>query len=93
MCTIAAPACAAPIAEFAISSGVTGIAGCLPTVSALPQLEPLCQALGGRATLRLFADADHSFHVPARTGRTDSQVRAEMLYALAAWIDRVLAGS
>jgi predicted alpha/beta-hydrolase family hydrolase len=51
------------------------------------QLEPLCAALGRRATLTLFQDADHSLHVPARTGRTDAQVRRDMLDALAAWID------
>jgi uncharacterized protein len=55
------------------------------------QLAPVCQALGRRATLTLFDDADHSFHVPARTGRTDADVRAAMLDALAAWIDEVLA--
>jgi uncharacterized protein len=59
---------------------------------ALPDLiTPLCQALGARATLRMFADADHSFHVPARTGRTDAQLRGEMLDTLADWIDAVLA--
>jgi predicted alpha/beta-hydrolase family hydrolase len=52
---------------------------------------PLCRALGERATLRLIADADHSFAVPRRTGRSDAQARAEMLDALAAWLDRVLA--
>ena len=51
---------------------------------------PLCEALGGRATLRLFDDADHSFHVPARSGRTDAQVRGEMIEVLAGWIDGVL---
>jgi predicted alpha/beta-hydrolase family hydrolase len=56
----------------------------------LQLLEPLCQRLGARATLKLFQDADHSFHVPARTGRTDSQVRAELLEALADWIQSVL---
>lgn len=55
------------------------------------QLEPLCRALGERAVLKPFRDADHSFHVPARSGRTDLQVRGEMLDALAAWIDRVIA--
>lgn len=56
----------------------------------LDQLEPVCAALGKRATLRLLADADHSFHVPARSGRKDAQVRAELLDALAAWIDGVI---
>jgi hypothetical protein len=39
-----------------------------------------------RATLKLFQDADHSFHVPARTGRKDSEVMAEMADALTGWI-------
>ena len=53
-------------------------------------LEALCGQLGARATLKLFQDADHSFHVPARTGRKDSDVRAELLDALAGWIDKVI---
>jgi predicted alpha/beta-hydrolase family hydrolase len=64
--------------------------GTRDTLAALDQLAPLCQALGQRATLKLFQDADHSFHVPARTGRKDAQVRGEMLDALAAWIDGVI---
>ncbi len=56
----------------------------------LQQLEPLLKQLGARATLELFADADHSFHVPARTGRKDSQVRAEILDAMADWIESVI---
>jgi predicted alpha/beta-hydrolase family hydrolase len=52
----------------------------------LKLLEPLGQQLGSRATLRLFQDADHSFHVPARTGRKDSEVRAELLDAMAEWV-------
>jgi predicted alpha/beta-hydrolase family hydrolase len=59
---------------------------------ALPdQIAPLCEALGGRATLSNVPDADHSFHVPARTGRKDADVRGEALDILAAWIDRVIA--
>jgi predicted alpha/beta-hydrolase family hydrolase len=42
--------------------------------------------LGSRATLQWVADADHSFHVPARTGRKDAQVRHELLTGLAGWI-------
>ena len=55
------------------------------------QLEVLCKALGKRATLATFQDADHSFHVPARTGRKDPKVRCDVLDTLAAWIDRVIA--
>ena len=57
----------------------------------LDQIEPVCKALGTRATLAIFPDADHSFHVPARTGRKDAQVRGEVLDRLAAWIDGVIA--
>ena len=64
--------------------------GTRDTLAALDQLEPVCNALGARATLQLFADADHSFHVPARSGRSDAQVLGEVLDALAAWIDRLV---
>jgi predicted alpha/beta-hydrolase family hydrolase len=66
--------------------------GTRDALAALDQIEPLCNALGPRATLRLFDDADHSFQVPARTGRTDAQVMTAMLDALAAWLDAVIAG-
>jgi predicted alpha/beta-hydrolase family hydrolase len=52
----------------------------------LELLEAVCQRLGARATLRRFQEADHSFHVPARTGRKDSEVQAELLDTLAGWI-------
>jgi uncharacterized protein len=55
------------------------------------QLAPFCQALGPRATLRMFDGADHSFHVLARSGRSDAQVRGETADALAEWIETVTA--
>ena len=54
----------------------------------LSLLRPLVARLGGQATLQPVADADHSFHVPAKSGRKDPQVLAEVLDAFAAWIDR-----
>jgi len=51
-------------------------------------LRALVQRLGERATLELVADADHSFHVPARSGRTDAQVRAGLLDALVRWVSQ-----
>lgn len=53
----------------------------------LELLEPVVRELRTRATLKLFDDADHSFHVPARTGRTDAQVMAEMVDALVVWVE------
>jgi uncharacterized protein len=49
-------------------------------------LRSVCGDLGDRATLRLFEDADHGFHVRARSGRTDAEVRAEIADSLARWI-------
>ena len=66
--------------------------GTRDTLAMLDQIEPLCKALGPRATLRLFSDADHSFHVPARSGRTDAEIMADMLDAFAEWTDRTTAG-
>jgi uncharacterized protein len=64
--------------------------GTRDALASLDQLEPLCKSLGTRATLTLFPDADHSFHVPAKSGRKDAQVFAEVMDALAAWIDGVI---
>jgi uncharacterized protein len=50
-------------------------------------LKKLVGKLGSRASLKLFEDADHSFHVPARTGRKDSEVSAELADAIARWIE------
>jgi predicted alpha/beta-hydrolase family hydrolase len=49
-------------------------------------LKALVGKLGARATLKLLEDGDHSFHVPARTGRKDSEVRVEMADAMAEWV-------
>ena len=60
----------------------------LAGVYSAPLLAPaLAARLGTRATLEVFADADHSFHVPARSGRKDAEVRAQLLDTLAAWLD------
>jgi predicted alpha/beta-hydrolase family hydrolase len=54
------------------------------------QIEPVCAALKPRATLKLLEHADHSFHVPAKSGRTDAEVMSEMLDAFAEWTDGVI---
>ena len=51
----------------------------------LSLLKALVKTLGARAALTLFHDADHSFHVPARSGKKDAQIRAEMADSLTAW--------
>lgn len=49
-------------------------------------LRGLIERLSGRATLKLFEEADHSFHVPARSGRTDEQVLGELADSCAQWM-------
>jgi uncharacterized protein len=50
-------------------------------------LEAVVARLGARATLSLVEEADHSFHVPARSGRSDAQVLSDVLARLATWSD------
>jgi len=56
----------------------------------LQLLQPLCQRLAPRGALKLFADADHSFHVRARSGRKDSEVQTEVFDTLSGWVQVVL---
>jgi uncharacterized protein len=74
---------------FAVRVPMLFLQGTRDALALLDELEPVCSALGPRATLKLFADADHSFHVPARSGRKDAEVRRDMLDALCAWLDAV----
>jgi predicted alpha/beta-hydrolase family hydrolase len=52
-------------------------------------LNPLITLLADRATLVLLPDADHSFHVPARSRFTDTQINDDMINALSGWIGAV----
>ena len=53
-------------------------------------LEALVARLGPRASVSWLEDADHSFHVPARSGRNDAQVREALLDSLSGWLERLL---
>lgn len=59
-------------------------------LASLELLNPVVDGLGAKATLELFDDADHSFHVRARSGRNDAQVREAMLDASVAWMATLL---
>ena len=52
----------------------------------LPLLQPVVEQLGERAQLELLEHADHAFHVPARSGRTDAQTLADLLDRLSGWM-------
>jgi len=50
-------------------------------------LQQTVTALGARARIYWVNDADHAFHVPARSGQKDAQVRGALLAALTAWME------
>lgn len=52
-------------------------------------LKPVCQRLGKKATLHIIDEADHGFHVPKRSGKTDEQVIAELGKAVVDWAARL----
>ena len=52
----------------------------------LTLLRSVLEPLQDRVTLKVFEDADHSFHVRARSGQTDDQVRAAMIEAVVNWL-------
>jgi len=56
----------------------------------LSLLRDALKPLDERAALEVFDDADHSFHVRARSGQTDAQVRAAMVHTIVSWIDKTL---
>jgi uncharacterized protein len=49
-------------------------------------LVPLIARLGKSTTLWTAYDADHSFHVPARSGKRDEQVMQDMLDTTEEWV-------
>jgi hypothetical protein len=59
------------------------------TLADLALLSTVAKRLGARTRLEVFPQADHAFHVPARSGRTDAEVRGQIAETLSAWIDEV----
>ncbi len=75
---------------FAVRIPMLFLQGTRDQLADLRLLQALTERLGTRATLRLFEDADHSFHAPARTGRKDAEIMVELLDALTGWIDQAI---
>ena len=71
---------------FEIDRPTLFLQGTRDELCALELLQPLLLRLGERATLALFEDADHAFHVRARSGRTDGQTLDAMLDTVAGWV-------
>jgi predicted alpha/beta-hydrolase family hydrolase len=62
------------------------LSGSRDALAELPLLKKVTSGLGKRAKLAVFEDADHSFHVPAKTGRKDAEVMGEILDVAREWI-------
>lgn len=62
------------------------VSGARDALAELSLLRPVIADLGEHATLRVIDHADHSFKVPAKSGRTSADAEAEALDALADWI-------
>jgi len=62
------------------------VQGTRDKLAELPLLEPLVKRMGAAATLHLVREADHSFHVLVRSGRTDGDAMSEIIATLSAWI-------
>jgi uncharacterized protein len=78
---------------FEVKIPMLFLQGTRDALADLKILQTLAGQLGKRATLKLLRDADHSFHVPARTGRKDPEVRSELLQGLADWIESLIGNS
>jgi predicted alpha/beta-hydrolase family hydrolase len=55
----------------------------------LKLLRPICAELGSRATLHIVENADHSFHMPKGSGRSDAEVIRELAQTVAEWCARM----
>ncbi len=66
------------------------VSGSRDALAGLDLLRPVVDALGSRASLHLVDQADHSFKVAAKSGRTPADAEAEALDALSEWMLRII---
>ena len=62
------------------------VSGTKDALAALELLKPVVAGLGKLATLHLVDQADHSFKVATKSGRTNPEVETEVLDTVAAWM-------
>jgi predicted alpha/beta-hydrolase family hydrolase len=63
--------------------------GTRDALAVLDLMRPVCDHLGGRATLHVVDGADHSFAVLKRSGRTNAEVLRELAATVSAWTTRI----
>jgi predicted alpha/beta-hydrolase family hydrolase len=66
------------------------VQGTRDALAELKRLRPVAKKLGSRATLHIVDHADHGFDVLVRSGRTETEVHAEIATTVAAWMDGVI---
>ena len=69
-----------------ISAPMLFVQGTRDALAEAELIAGVVKRLGSDATLVVVDGADHSFHVPKRSGRTDAEALASMLDATVAWI-------
>jgi hypothetical protein len=78
---------------FEVDTPLLFLQGDRDELADLTLLQALIARLGHRATLKLIPNANHSYRVPARTGRTEAQVVNELVQTLDDWIGTVITSS
>ena len=55
----------------------------------LALLQNVCRGLSDRVTLKLFEQADHSFHAPVKSGYRDADIRAGLVGTATEWMGSI----
>jgi predicted alpha/beta-hydrolase family hydrolase len=66
------------------------VQGTRDRLAEMDRIVAVVESLGDRAELRVVQDADHSFDVLKRTGRSTEQVYDDMAAAVRGWTDTIL---
>ncbi|WP_436054224.1 alpha/beta hydrolase family protein [Phenylobacterium sp. LjRoot225] len=69
-----------------ISVPMLFVQGTRDALAELALLQGVVGRIGARATLQIIPGADHSFHVPAKSGRKDAEVLGEALADTTTWM-------
>ena len=74
---------------FKVNVPMLFLQGTRDTLADLSLLEPVVKELGSLATLYIVEGADHSFHVPKSSGKTDAQVLDELATEFRRWSEKL----
>jgi uncharacterized protein len=72
-----------------VSQPMLFLQGTRDTLADLTLLRPVCEKLGALANLHVIPEADHSFHVLKKSGKTDAEVMTELAETTASWAGKL----